>query len=58
MIHEGLKRVYQESISSIVERYITKEAIEFCSDCMEKTKPIRLLESRYEDICQGKGTRV
>ena len=42
---------------SIVKRYIAKEAIEFCSEYIEKEKPIRLLESRHNDRVGGKGSR-
>ena len=41
---------------SIVKRYIAKEAIEFCSEYIEKEKPIRLLESRHDKRVGGKGS--
>ena len=41
----------------IVERYIAKEAIEFCSEYIEKEKPIGLLESRHDERVRGKGSR-
>ena len=43
--------------ASIVERYIAKEAIEFCSEYIEKAKPGGLLESRHDDRVGGKGSR-
>ena len=63
MIHEDLKRVYQESTSSesiyssIVERYIAEEAIEFCLEYIEKAKPVGLPESRHDKIVGGKGSK-
>jgi len=40
--------------ASIVERYITKETIEFCSEYIEKTKSVGLLESQHDEIVRGK----
>ena len=34
--------------ASIVERYIAKEAIEFCYEYMEKAKPIGVPKSRHD----------
>ena len=33
----------------IVKRYIAEEAIEFCSEYIEKAKPVGLSESRHDD---------
>ena len=63
MIHEDLKRVYQESTSSgsiyssIVERYIAEEAIEFCLEYIKKAKPVGLPESGQDDRVGNKGSR-
>nr|XP_004492197.1 uncharacterized protein LOC101504131 [Cicer arietinum] len=43
--------------SSIVERYIAEEAIEFCSDYMSKAEAIGIPRSRNEGICVGNGIR-
>ena len=42
---------------SIVERYITEEAVEFCSEYIEKAKPDGLPESQHDDRMGGKGSR-
>jgi len=41
----------------IVERYTLEEAIEFCSEYIQKAKPVGLLESRHDDRVGGKGSR-
>ena len=43
--------------ASIVERYNAKEVIEFCSEYLEKAKPVGLPESRHDDKVGGKGSR-
>jgi len=43
--------------ASIVERYIAEEAIEFCSEYIEKAKPVGLPESCHDDRVGGKGSR-
>ena len=43
--------------ASIVERYIAEEAIEFCSEYIEKAKSVGLPESRHDDRVGGKGSR-
>jgi len=43
--------------TSIVERYNTEGAIEFCSEYIEKEKPIGLLESRHDERVGGKDSR-
>ncbi|XP_058755972.1 uncharacterized protein LOC131629194 [Vicia villosa] len=40
--------------ASIIERYITEEAIEFCTDYLSNAKPVGLPKSRHD----GKGTRL
>jgi len=40
-----------------VERFIAEEAIEFCSEYIEKVKPVRLPESRHDEKVGGKGSR-
>ena len=43
--------------ASIVERYITEEAIEFCTDYLSEAEPVGLPKSRHEGRCDGKGTQ-
>jgi len=43
--------------ASIVERYIAKEAIEFCSKYIEKAKPVGLPKSRHDERVGGKGSQ-
>ena len=43
--------------ASIIERYITKEAIEFCTMYMSEVDAIGIPRSRYEGRKEGKGTR-
>ena len=43
--------------ASIVERYIAEKTIEFCSEYIEKAKPVGLPESRHDDRVGGKGSR-
>ena len=43
--------------ASIVERYIAGEAIEFCSQYIEKAKPVGLPESRHNERVRGKGSK-
>jgi len=43
--------------ASIVERYIVEETIEFCSEYIEKAKPIGLPKYRHDDRVGGKGSR-
>ena len=55
-ILKGYTKNLHRPKTSIIERYITKEAIEFCSEYIEKEKPIRLLESRHDKRVGGKGS--
>ena len=43
--------------ASIVERYITKEAIEFFSKYIEKAKHVWLPESRHDERVGGKSSK-
>jgi len=43
--------------ASIIERYITEEAIEFCIDYMLETEAVGIPQSRHEGRNEGKGTR-
>jgi len=43
--------------ASIVERYIAKEAIEFCLEYIEKAKLVGLPESHHDDKVGSKGSR-
>ena len=50
------KNLYRPE-ASIVERYIAEEAIEFCSEYLEKAKAVGLPECRHDDRVGGKGSR-
>ena len=50
------KNLYRPE-ASIVERYIAEEAIEFCSEYIEKAKPVGLPESQHDDTVGCKGSR-
>lgn len=43
--------------ASIIKRYITEDAIEFCSEYMSQEKSIRLPKSCHKGRISGKGTR-
>jgi len=43
--------------ASIIERYIAKEAIEFCTEYMSETEAIGIPSSRHDGRNEGKGTR-
>ena len=43
--------------TSIVERYIVEEAIEFCSEYIEKEKPVGLLKSQHYERVGRKVSR-
>ena len=38
--------------ASIIERYITKEAIEFCSSYMPSCEPVGVPKNRHEGKCE------
>jgi len=52
-----VKNLYRPE-ASIVERYITEEAIESCTDYLSDAKSVGLPKSRHEERCDGKGTRL
>ena len=56
-ILKGYTKNLHRPEASIVERYIAEEAIEFCSEYIEKAKPVGLPESRHDDRVGGKGSR-
>jgi len=56
-ILKGYTKNLHRPEASIVERYIVEEAIEFCSDYIEKAKPVGLPESRHDDRVASKGSR-
>jgi len=56
-ILKGYTKNLHRSKASIVERYIAKEAIEFCSEYLEKEKPVGLPESCHDERVRGKGSR-
>ena len=56
-ILKGYTKNLHHPKASIVERYIAEEAIEFCSEYIEKVKPVRLPESRHDEKVGGKGSR-
>ena len=56
-ILKGYTKNLHHPKASIVQRYIADEAIEFCSDYIEKAKPVGLPESRHDDIVGGKDSR-
>ena len=56
-ILKGYTKNLHRPEASIVERYIAEEAIEFCSECIEKAKPVGLLEFWHNNRVGGKGSR-
>jgi len=56
-ILKGYTKNLHRPEASIFERYITEEAIEFCSEYIEKAKPVGLPKSRHDDRMDGKGSR-
>jgi len=56
-ILKGYTKNLHHSKTSIVERYIAEEAIEFCLEYIEKDKPVGLPESRHNKRVGGKGSR-
>jgi len=56
-ILKGYTKNLHRPEASIVERYITEEAVEFCSEYIEKAKPVGLPESCHDDKVGGKGSR-
>jgi len=56
ILKEYVKNSYRPE-TSIVERYIAKEAIEFCTNYMSEVDAIGVPKSWYEGRHEGKGTR-
>jgi len=56
-ILKGYTKNLRSLEASIIERYIAKEAIKFCSEYIEKTKPVGLPESWHDERVGGKGSR-
>jgi len=56
-ILKGYTKNLHHPKASIVDRYIVEEAIEFCSEYIEKAKPVGLPKSRHDDRVGGKGSR-
>ena len=56
-ILKGYTKNLHHPKASIVERYIVEEAIEFCSEDIEKAKPVGLPESQHDERVGGKGSR-
>jgi len=56
-ILKGYAKNLHRPEASIVERYIAKETIEFCSEYIEKAKPIGLPKSRHDERTRVKGSR-
>ena len=54
---KGFTKNQHRPEASIVERYIAKECIEFCSEYIQNGSPVGLPESRHESTQQGRGTR-
>ena len=56
-IFKGYVNNHNRPEASIVERYITEEAIEFCSTYFSEAKSIGIPKSRHADRYEGKGTQ-
>jgi len=56
-ILKGYTKNLHHPKASIVERYIVEEAIEFCSEYLEKEKLVGLPESRHDEKVKGKDSR-
>ena len=56
-ILKGYTKNLHRPEASIVERYITEEAIEFFSKYIEKDKPVGLPQSQHDERVGGKGSR-
>ena len=57
LLIKGYTKNLHHPEASIVERYISEEAIEFCSEYMEKEKPVGVLESQHDERVWGKGSK-
>jgi len=56
ILNEYVKNSYRRE-ASIVQRYIVKEAIEFCTTYMSEADSVDIPRYRYEGWHEGKGTR-
>ena len=56
-ILKGYTKNLHHHETSIVERYMAEETIEFCSEYIEKAKLVGLLESQHDKRMRGKGSR-
>jgi len=56
-IFKGYTKNLHRLEASIMERYIAEETIEFCSEYIEKAKPVGLPESRHDERVRSKGSR-
>ena len=56
-ILKGYTKNLHRPEASIVERYTAEEAIELCSEYIEKAKPVGIPETRHDERVGGKGSR-
>ena len=56
-IFKGYTKNHHRPEASIVERYITEEALEFFSNYLSETKCIGIPKSRHADRFEGRGTQ-
>ncbi|XP_050889050.1 uncharacterized protein LOC127094234 [Lathyrus oleraceus] len=56
-IFKGYTKNHHRPEASIFERYITKEALEFCSNYLLETKYIEISKSRHADRFEGRCTQ-
>jgi len=54
---KGYTKNQYRPAASIVERYVVKEAIEFCSGYIQTTTPVGVPQSRHDCTREGKGMR-
>jgi len=54
---KGYTKKHYRPEASIVERYVAEEAIEFYSEYINTTTPVRVPQSRHDSTTQGRGTR-
>ena len=54
---KGYRKNQYQPKASIVERYVAKEAIEFCSEYIETASPLRLPQIRHDYTQGSRGTR-
>ncbi|XP_058769046.1 uncharacterized protein LOC131642899 [Vicia villosa] len=56
-ILKGYTKNPQSPEASIIERYIAKEAIEFCSNYLSEVDVVGVPKSRHDGRCEGVGTQ-